>query len=157
MTREAAEQFFAVTGYTIHQRLEGIADTARKLRRLTEAGHLYARKHGAEINRWAARHLDLCVRTFCRLPPVELVKLMERQLGADRPPRTRRRNPEKFSAAAEYEARHPAATSSAIARAIGYNQQRMIAKWRKDPCYQEIVRVERWVLRQGEKNLRGEY
>ncbi len=69
-----------------------------------------------ELARWLVKHLGMC-NSYCRPPPPKLVELAAHLLKVDTPPRSRRRNKEKFRAAAAYVAEHPNATPSAIARA----------------------------------------
>jgi hypothetical protein len=139
----AAEEFFDLCGGgTVDQGLANIAATARALLADLKAG---TRRHQrAAINRWAVRHLDLCARTFCRPPPVELVSLVEHQLGVAGAERDgNRKNREKFIAAAHHVAQYPDATPAQIARSIKYDQKRVIATWLEDPEFKEIVGMQR--------------
>jgi hypothetical protein len=134
-----AEEFFGLLGATVDQRLERIAETARAVLASLKTGTCQHKP--AAIHRWTARHLDLCARTFCRPPPVELLELNEYLLGADKPERSTRKNLEKFIAAAHYVAQHPKATPAKIARAIEYDQKRIIALWLEDQEFREIVGI----------------
>ena len=147
----AAEEFFRlVGGATVDERLARVAAASAALHKSVG----FYKNRVAEINRWTVRQLDLCSRTFERPPPVELVRLIEHLLGADKPARNGcRKNPEKFTAATHYVARFPDATPSKIANAIKYDQKRVIARWLKDPDFQEIVGMKR--LRLAHEKKRG--
>lgn len=151
----AADELFRALGLdSVDQRLERIAATSDALHRSLKAGFYKNRK--AVIARWAVRHLDLCARTFERPPPVDLIKLIEYQLGADKPERDgARKNREKFIAAAHYVAEHPDVTPAKIARAIKYEQKRVIACWLKDKEFQEIVGTRRLRLAHQQKSAEG--
>ncbi len=93
---KAAEKFFALTGATIDERIIKIAESASTaLTALKAAEAKRAPQTGQQNNptyrpkyvgRWAARHLDLCVRTVERLPPLVLVALIVRLHDAATPP-----------------------------------------------------------------------
>jgi hypothetical protein len=147
---DAAEEFFGLLGATVDQRLDSIAATARALLSDLKAGTCRYRR--SAINRWAVRHLDLCARTFCRPPPVELVALVEHQLGVASGARnSNRKNREKFIAAAHHVAQYPDNTPAQIARAIEYDQKRVIAMWLEDQEFQEIVSTRRLRLAHQQK------
>jgi hypothetical protein len=136
----ADELFSALCLDSVEQRLARIAATAEALLEGRKAGMYKAQL--ADINRWAIRQLDLCSRTFECAPPVELVQLLEYQLGADKPKRDgTKKNREKFVAAARHVAERPHATTAQIARAIKYDQKRVIAGWLEDPEFREIVGI----------------
>jgi hypothetical protein len=135
MTAEAAEGFFAAIGATVDQRLEAIATAARILCQIKNDSP-------ADVNHWAIRQLDLCSRTFCRPPPVELVELIARQLHVNGKRRTDRKNRAMFFAAAKHKAKDPSATAAQICRAIGYDQKRQVKKWMADPEFCEIAALE---------------
>ena len=156
---ETADEFFRLFSSafwprnpTVDQRLGSIAATARAVLASLKAGTCQHKP--AAINRWIVRHLDLCARTFCRPPPVELVELIQRQLGVAGEERDgNRKNREKFIAAAHHVAQYPSATPARIARAINYDQNRIIAKWLEDQEFQEIVGSRR--LRLAHQQKRG--
>jgi hypothetical protein len=150
----AADKFFRTLSPrdSVDQRLERIAATSATLHNDLKAG--MCRYRLAIINRWVIRHLDLCTRTFKRPAPVELVRLIEHLVGADKPERNgARKNREKFVAAADYVAHYPDATPSKIARAIKYDQKRIIARWLEDPDFQEIAGIRH--LRRAHQQKRG--
>jgi hypothetical protein len=146
----AADEFFSALGMaTVDQRLERIAATAEAIRK-SPAGFYSGRR--AVVHRWTARQLDLCSRTFCRPPPVELVRLVEHLLGADKPERNgAKKNREKFIAAAHHVALHSDATPAKIARAIKYDQKHVIARWLDDSEFREIVGTRRLRLTHQQK------
>jgi len=139
----AADELFRVLGLpSVDQRLDRIAKDAATLRKGLQAG--FHKNQLAVINRWAIRQLDLCARTFDRPPPLELVVLLEYLLGADKPERNgSRKNREKFIAAAHHVAQYANATPAQIARAIQYDQKRVIQSWLCDREFNEIVDTRR--------------
>ena len=156
---ETADEFFRLFSSafrprnpTVDQRLGSIAATARAVLASLKAGTCQHKP--AAINRWIVRHLDLCARTFCRPPPVELVELIQRQLGVAGEERDgNRKNREKFIAAVHYVAQHPDATPAQIARFIKYDQKNIIRGWLEDKEFQEIVGSRR--LRLAYRQKRG--
>src|SRR5262245_5927345 len=124
---DAAAELLALTGHTVDQRLARIAATAGY--NLEALKDRTCPNRPAAINRWLVRHLDLCARTFCRPPPPELVALAAYQLAVKGPPRSHRKNLRMFLAAARHKARHPDASVSQIAKAIGYPQKTTIKGW----------------------------
>jgi hypothetical protein len=147
----AADELFSALGLdSVNQRLERIAATAAALLKGRKAG--MHKSQLADINRWAIRQLDLCARTFERAPPVELVQLLEYQLGANKPKRDgTKKNREKFIAAAHHVAEHPNATPAQIARAIEYDQKYVISGWLEDPEFRDIVGIRRLRLAHQQK------
>jgi hypothetical protein len=147
----AADELFQALGLeSVDRRLDWIAATAAALLKGRKAG-MY-KSQLADINRWAIRHLDLCARTFERPPPVELVLLIEFQLGADKPKRDgTKKNRQKFIAAAHYVAEHPNATPAQIARRIKYDQKYIIAGWLNDQEFREIVGARQFRLAHQQK------
>jgi hypothetical protein len=135
----AADELFRALGLdSVDQCLARIAATAATLLEGRKAG-MY-KSQLADINRWAIRQLDLCSRTFECAAPVELVQLLEYQLGADKPKRDgAKKNRKQFVAAARHVAERPDATPAQIARAIKYDQKHVIAGWLEDQEFREIV------------------
>jgi hypothetical protein len=149
----AADELFRALGIaTIDQRLERIAKDAAALQKRLQAG--FHKNQLAMIHRWVTRQLHLCARTFdCAAPP-ELVLLLEYLLGAHKPERNgNRKNREKFIAAAHHVAQYPDATPAKIARAIKYEQKRIIRCWLDDREFKEIVNTRR--LRLSYQQKRG--
>ncbi len=129
--RSAAQQLFAVTGWTVEGRMASIEANAAAL--------LDRPQLDADEKRLAIRYLQFCCRTLYEPAPGSLLRLIERIVDVPEVPRSRIRNRVKWSDAARYYAANPAATPRQIATAIGYDQFATIKRWMYDPAWLDEV------------------
>jgi len=137
----------------IDRRMAGMSESAATALALLLEREKQPRKQNdptypkAEVARWAARHLDLCSRTFQRPPPTSLVDLTAHLLDVSKEPTGNPRPPE-FWRAADYLAEHPDSRDSPAARAVGVSNH-TIKKWRGDPEFCQAIEGRRLMLKFG--------
>ncbi len=149
---KAAETLFALTGRSVDDRLTGMAKTAREVLEELQRADKEARtrpgqkrRRPAIIGRWAVRELDVCVRTFERLPPTELVELFD-YLHQSKSPFAAAPLAMEWYRAAHFKALHPHASSRDLAAESGASHT-MCAKWVKsDPDFKSEVEGVRAVI-----------
>ena len=141
----AADRLFGLTGRSVDDRVAGIAKTAREVleelqradkEKRTAPGQ--KRRRPTMIGRWAARQLDLCVRTFERLPPVELVDLFA-YLHQGKSPFAAASHPVEWYRATHYKALHPDASSRDLAAASRASHTTCVKWLKSDPDFEAEV------------------
>jgi len=140
MGRKAAEKLFALTGWTLEQRLASIERIAAELVKENRAGH---RCTGADVRQWVAKNLYVCSTVFDAPAPKSLVELNKILLKVSDQPRSRLKNKAMFRKAADYVAAHPGATPCQVKRGIDYDQRKVIARWMASPEFLEAVETAR--------------
>lgn len=135
---EATDRLFRLSGISVDQRLENMANNAQDaLKYLKKLEKRKIRRMGKkQIEQWAARQLNCCVRTFQRTPPQELVDLILFLLDAEGP--TEPIQPKGWCTVAHHKAVYPKKSTRDLAELAGVSHTQ-VAKWLKEPAHQREV------------------